>query len=85
MKQSKLESSIEISANYISGFLIAWATWSWIAAPLYDNYGISGFTITVIFTIVSVIRSYFWRRFFNAELHKLVHKAVSIWLQNRLS
>ena len=65
--QTKKGSALEVVLNIGSGFFVAMLTWQLIAAPLYgyevtivDNIG-----LTTIFTIVSVIRSYFWRRLFN--------------------
>ena len=35
------------------------------------------FAITALFTITSVARSYFWRRFFANSIHKRIHQ----WLR----
>jgi len=75
MEQSKLESKIEVAANYISGFAIAWLTWvllangpmAWGWLDIHDTT-----IITMIFTVVSVGRTYGWRRFFARGFHKLV-------------
>jgi len=71
--QSKKHSAMEIGLNYLSGFVIAWAAWHWGAVPIMawltaHGYGEpeTGFIITLFFTVISVIRSYFWRRLFNA-------------------
>jgi hypothetical protein len=64
--QSQWESIIETALNTASGFAISWLMTTWVL-PLY-GFQVStgqGFQITVIFTIVSVLRSYFWRRTFN--------------------
>lgn len=82
MNQSKLESSIESTANVASGFLISWWVWIFVVAPLmnagYLDAGPAGdaFLITSIFTISSWLRSYGWRRFFSNDFHKLVHNFV---------
>jgi len=34
----------------------------------------NGLAITCVFTGVSILRSYYWRRFFARGLHKTVHK-----------
>ena len=67
MSQLKRHSALEIALNYISGFFIAWATWHFAAAPLFDIEPAAGqgLGITALFTAVSVVRSYFWRRVFN--------------------
>lgn len=75
MNQTKLESAIEVFFNYLSGFIIAYMVYAFIILPstwLKD----SPFWVTMIFTVVSIIRSFLWRRFFNAGLHKVVHKLV---------
>jgi len=76
MNQSKLESAIEVFFNYASGFLIAYLTYAHIVMP---NLGLkdSPFLVTMLFTIVSIIRTFFWRRFFNAGLHKVTNKLVT--------
>ena len=78
-EQSKLESRIEVIVNYISGFLLAWATFTWVVTPLVD-FGVirwdNAFAITGIFTVVSILRTYYWRRFFATNLHMVVHKFV---------
>lgn len=75
--QSKIESRIEVAANYLSGFLIAWLTWTLlIMGPFTWGWIVkeNGFAITMIFTAVSVLRSYFWRRFFARGFHKVVQQ-----------
>ena len=76
MNQTKLESAIEVFFNYASGFLIAYLTYAFIVMP---NMGLkdSPFWVTMLFTFVSVIRTFFWRRFFNSGLHKIIHKLVT--------
>jgi hypothetical protein len=67
MGQSKRASIIEQVLNTASGFVVAWLVWMFVVAPLwqipYDPVG--GLGITAIFTVVSVIRGYLWRRLFN--------------------
>ena len=79
MKQTKLESFVEAFINTALGFVISYLTWIIIVVPLYhmelshkDNL-----MITLIFTVVSVIRGYVVRRYFNAGMHKTVHKLVT--------
>lgn len=80
MNQSKLESLIESCANTAIGFFVSLLTWQLIAAPylglslpMHENLIVTG-----IFTVVSVLRGYVVRRFFNAGLHKAVHSLVSM-------
>ena len=78
-EQSKLESRIEMTANYFSGFLLAWFTWTLLVMGPFMWGWIDkddGFAITMIFTGISIIRSYYWRRFFARGFHKIVVKFV---------
>ena len=65
MKQSKKSSIVEISLNTGSGFLVSLVITS-LLLPYMEAVGAIG--ITSIFTVVSLIRSYTWRRFFNNKL-----------------
>jgi hypothetical protein len=83
MKQSKIESLLESTANIGSGFIISYIVWMVVVGPLVDS-GLfhprnphDAFLITCIFTVTSFIRSYVWRRFFNAGIHKVIHRLVS--------
>lgn len=71
MMQTKYQSLIETLLNIGSGFflalimqvLVAW----WYDLPLKFSQNVE---ITIIFTIVSVTRSYAWRRYFNKRHNK---------------
>ena len=58
---------MEAVLNVGSGFLLAMLIWQLIANPLYgyDVTLLENLGLTSIFTGVSLIRSYLWRRFFN--------------------
>ena len=77
MEQSRIESAIEATLNIGSGFiisLIVWqvlAHWYGIPMPLTRNL-----EITSIFTVVSLTRSYIWRRIFNWKLRRKIHEAM---------
>lgn len=76
MQQSKLESLIESVINQLSGVLISLLWWSVVIVPVFNfdvNFS-SNVLITLSFTTISVIRSYLWRRFFNAGLHRIIRK-----------
>ena len=79
MKQSKLESLVEASLNTASGFVVSLFVWQFIAAPLF-GYKVTwadNVLLTTLFTVVSVLRSYIWRRLFNAG----INRAVAEWLK----
>ena len=72
MRQSKLESAVEAVLNVGSGFVVAMLLWQFVAAPLWgyevtllDNLG-----LTTIFTVVSAVRTYVWRRFFERRIRR---------------
>ena len=76
MNQTKLESLLERAVDLTSGMIIAWCTMQYIVVPLWglslsasDNVG-----VTLLFTAISFVRGYIWRRFFNAGIHKQIHK-----------
>jgi membrane protein implicated in regulation of membrane protease activity len=78
MNQTKLESLLESILNIGSGFIISLLVWAFIVVPVW-NLPVNmtqNFIITGLFTVISVIRSYIWRRFFNAGLHNLIHKGI---------
>ena len=79
MKQSKLESIVEITLNTASGFVLSWAIYKWAVIPYRDFFIAYGeaFWVTVLFTVVSLVRSYVWRRFFNAGIHKRIHALIT--------
>jgi len=82
MKQSKLESFIETTLNISTGFILSFGVWKYIVTPLIQNGYIQitdSFNITMIFTIISFLRSLAWRRFFTNNLHRFIHK----WLLDK--
>jgi hypothetical protein len=81
MNQSKLGSLIEVCVNIVIGFAINWLANIWIL-PLY-GFNVTGgqaFSMGLIFTVISVVRSYCVRRWFNAHLHR-----ASLELARRMS
>jgi hypothetical protein len=73
VNQTKLESLLEVCVNVAIGWVVALIT-QLVVFPLYginvtvaDQLGIS-----VVFTVISIVRSYIIRRWFNAGIHKLV-------------
>jgi hypothetical protein len=64
--QSRKESLLEATLNTLSGFILSYLVWMLVAAPLFNipvNHT-ETFWITCLFTVVSVVRSYVWRRLF---------------------
>lgn len=78
MEQTKTESLIENILNVGSGFLISLLLWIFVITPLFgfDTTMVDNVGITLMFTTISVVRGYMWRRFFNNGVHKTVHKLV---------
>lgn len=78
MNQTKLESALEAASSTAFGFFISFIVWQAIAAPLfgYNVTLVDNFWLTTIFTTVSLARGYVFRRFFNAGLHKAIHRFV---------
>lgn len=78
MNQSRLESLIEASINIGSGFIVSLLLWTFVIVPVWNlpvNMS-QNLIITGLFTVLSIVRSYIWRRFFNAGLHKKIHEWV---------
>lgn len=74
--QTKKHSLIESITNVLSGLLISWLAWHLIISPIFKIYpnNTDIVLISVIFTILSIIRSYFIRRIFNHALRESVNK-----------
>jgi len=69
MSQKPITSIIESICNVGSGFIIALLTWRFIIGPLYDIEPSMSRTLSVtsIFTSISIVRGFIWRRLFNRE------------------
>ena len=81
MNQTRLESLLEATVSTAAGFVLSFVVWQAIAEPLfgYEVTLIDNFWLTTIFTSVSLARQYVFRRFFNANIHKAIHRfAASI-------
>ncbi len=76
MKQTKLESIIERTVDMATGFIISVFVYKYIILNS-EWLWQSPVLVTTLFTIISFFRGYIWRRFFNAGLHKMVHKIIS--------
>lgn len=80
VEQTKLESKIEIAANYLSGFVLAYLLYRFAVFP-FEWMKNSPFIVTLLFTALSIGRSYAWRRFFATGLHQVVHRFVTSYLK----
>ena len=77
MNQTKLESLLESSVNIFIGYFVALAS-QLLIFPLFDiNIPLSSnLWIGAWFTVISLLRSYVIRRWFNAGLHNAVVSAA---------
>ena len=75
MQQTKLSSFIEAWVNVAIGFAINF-TANLIVLPLFGFSTLTAgvaFHIGLVYTVISVARSYVVRRWFNAWLHRKLH------------
>lgn len=71
-EQSRIVSLIEVGVNILTGFAVAMLVWSYVIPELFPRMVgpvSENFTITLVFTVTSIARSYLWRRFFNNGFH----------------
>lgn len=77
MTQTRVGSFIEAVVNVLIGYWIAVGTqalvfpWFGLHASFRQNMGIG-----LIFTVISITRSYLLRRYFNARLHRLLTETL---------
>jgi hypothetical protein len=75
MSQSRLGSLYEvllsIGIGFVLSFLLGHFLYPWYGMEV--SYGVN-FQITLWFTVLSIIRSYVVRRFFNSKLQRLAAK-----------
>lgn len=72
MNQTRLESLAEVIINVIIGWGVGLLT-QLVVFPIFNIHVSFGdqFWISVVFTVVSIVRSYAIRRWFNAGIHKV--------------
>lgn len=76
--KTRISTLIETSVDIGTGIFIAYAINTCIILPLYDQKVLtSSLLMVLIFTAASMVRSYFWRRFF---IHGWPQK-MSDWLR----
>ena len=77
MNQTKLESLAEVIINVVIGWFIGLLTQLLIFPPFGIHVTLSDqFWISMVFTVVSIVRSYIIRRWFNAGIHKVTAKFI---------
>lgn len=76
--QTRKGALIESLAGTAIGFIISVLVWQFIVNPLWNLHTgiIDNLSITLLFTVVSVIRSYYVRRVFN-HMHNKNNKKVA--------
>lgn len=77
--QSRWSSLIEQILNVFSGFVLSFFIWIWVIVPIWQipvDMGESA-AINLVFTVVSVIRGYCWRRWFNNRLTKQARRTYT--------
>lgn len=70
--QSKISSLLETTLNVGSGFIISMIVWEfWVKRYLgLDTNIAQNIVVTLVFTVVSIVRGYTWRRIFNKNRTK---------------
>lgn len=66
--QSRTQSLIEQLLNVSSGFILSLIVWVYVISPVWDIElsGQDNLLITCVFTVMSILRGYIWRRLFNS-------------------
>ena len=76
--QTRLVSLVETLLNTAIGFIVSYLAWPPIAATAGLEYtGGQHAAVTAAFTLLSVVRGYVIRRFFNGGLHRVAVRAVA--------
>lgn len=78
MNQSKRESLVEALLNTLIGYIVALMFWP-VVCYLYDitySHG-QNLGVTALFSVVSIVRAYIVRRYFNARLKRAASSIAS--------
>ena len=72
MSQTRIGSLVEACANIGTGFVLSFLIQHFVVSPLWGigHSAVENLQITLLFTVVSIVRSYLWRRYFNWRLHR---------------
>ncbi len=67
MSQTRSQSILESVSQVFVGFVINFLIWIYVAVPLWDLKLdlVDNLNLTLLFTIIAVIRQYLFRRIFN--------------------
>lgn len=84
MSQSKIASLVEVTVGTAIGFVVSFIAWP-LAGWLFNipisttkQAGVVGF-----FTIISLIRGYVVRRWFNTYLHRF-NERLAAWIESKI-
>lgn len=78
MKQSRLESLVEVWINVGIGFVVSFVAYPLVAAWHGLPQDVStNLQITAFYTVLSVLRGYAIRRWFNSALHQIAKTVVA--------
>ena len=66
MTQSRKGSFLEAVLNTASGWVVAFIVWEYLVAPGLglESNPTKGAAVTTVFSVVSIVRAYLWRRLF---------------------
>jgi hypothetical protein len=84
VQQTKLSSLIEALVNIVIGFTINYFV-NLMVFPLFNMHisALNNFYMGLIYTLISVVRSYALRRWFNAHLHDAASSVAAWWVRVR--
>jgi hypothetical protein len=79
-RQSRWASLFEVTLNVGTGFIAAMAVWQFVVPQFYPHLAPTleeNLYMTCVFTGVSVLRGYLWRRFFTNNYHSWVMRRLN--------
>lgn len=84
--QTRLESIVEQAVNTVSGFILAWLAWQFLVPVLVPGLQPSAgqsWAVIFIFTAISIVRGYFWRRFFENGVHHFIKSLIGRFYERK--
>jgi hypothetical protein len=80
LNQSRLESLAEIGVNVVIGWVIGLTAQVFFFPVIGIEATFSqNFISSIVFTVISIVRGYVIRRWFNAGIHKFIVSIVRKW------